>query len=188
MPSPHGVCPQAEEPHSSISLGKNCVVQNSKTGRPMSRKGQGLKNSGRAYLVRTTSETGPAGHLRGTFEKCHERTSASVERHRILARVRTHTLREFERTIDCSGGARPASWRVSLASSGWLSPHRSAPEDPTSILASVRRFVRHPIARMTGICSLTARNTKPTAALRGRADIFYTDRNCCHPIRYAATS
>jgi hypothetical protein len=38
----------------------------------MSLSGQGLKNSERAYLVRTTSETGPAGRLGGTFEKCHK--------------------------------------------------------------------------------------------------------------------
>jgi hypothetical protein len=37
----------------------------------MSGSGQGLKNSERTYLVRTTSETG-AGHIGGTFEKCHK--------------------------------------------------------------------------------------------------------------------
>ena len=40
----------------------------------MSALGQGLKNSERAYLVRTTSETEPVGHIGGTFEKCHNRT------------------------------------------------------------------------------------------------------------------
>lgn len=45
-----------------------------------------------------------------------------------------------------------------LALAGYLSPGR-APDDAAPVLASVRRFVRHPIARMTGICSLILRAT-----------------------------
>jgi hypothetical protein len=36
-------------------------------------------------------------------------------------------------------------------------PLTSPPQEVEPVLAAVRRFVRHPIARMTGVCSLVRR-------------------------------
>src|SRR5246127_1238562 len=75
-----------------------------------------------------------------------------------LALIRTLLvpLHESGELMSLVAEARILGWEYGRDLASHI-PLTSPPQEVEPVLAAVRRFVRHPIARMTGVCSLVRR-------------------------------